>query len=93
MVYVRLYGEEASWNQDVRKLINISYAGIALLPYVDSDFEQYTNSSLQERRFIIGQSIQKEVFTVGLLKLPQIDINSKAIRTWFADKELKDIVA
>ena len=40
-------------------LINISYCAMKLLPYVDNEFADYKDKSVQEFCFVISEGIRK----------------------------------
>ena len=43
-------------------VINISYCAMKLLPYVDKEFADYKDKSVQEFRFVISESIREQIF-------------------------------
>ncbi len=43
-------------------VINISYCTMKLLPYVDKEFADYKDKSVQEFRFVISESIREQIF-------------------------------
>ena len=74
-------------------LINLSYAGLTILPYTDPEFKEYKDHSAQEIRFHIGQAIQEEVFIANLLEKCTINNNSDVFQAWFQSKRFQDDAA
>ena len=68
-------------------VINISYCAMKLLPYVDKEFADYKDKSVQEFRFVISEGIREQIFFASFVQniKPQIKSISlvKAIKQAF----------
>ena len=63
-------------------LINISYAAMKLLPYVDDKFAGYRNKSVQDFRFALSEGIRSQVFFRGESRKPdKINLCDKCLKT------------
>lgn len=60
-------------------LINISYCAMKLLPYVDNEFAEYKDKSVQEFRFAISEGIRKQIFFTGFVQNIETQIKSKSV--------------
>ena len=60
-------------------LINISYCVMKLLPYVDNEFADYKDKSVQEFRFVISEGIRKQIFFTGFVQNIETQIKSKSV--------------
>ena len=59
------------------ELINISYCAMKLLPYVDNEFAEYKDKSVQEFRFVISESIREQIFFASFVQ--NIEPQTKSI--------------
>ena len=68
-------------------LINISYCVMKLLPYVDNEFADYKDKSVQEFRFVISEGIREQIFFASFVQNIEPQIKSisliKAIKQAF----------
>ena len=60
-------------------LINISYAAIKLLPYVDDKFAGYRNKSVQDFRFALSEGIRSQVFFATFVQKVETQIKSTSV--------------
>ena len=60
-------------------LINISYCAMKLLPYVDNEFADYKDKSVQEFRFAVSEGIRKQIFFTGFVQNIETQIKSKSV--------------
>ena len=60
-------------------LINISYCAMKLLPYVDNEFADYKDKSVQEFWFAVSESIRKQIFFTGLVQNIETQTKSKSV--------------
>ncbi len=60
-------------------LINISYCAMKLLPYVDKEFADYKDKSVQEIRFAISECIREQIFFTGFVQNVETQIKSKSV--------------
>ncbi len=60
-------------------LINISYCAMKLLPYVDKEFADYKDKSVQEIRFAISEGIREQIFFTGFVQNVETQIKSKSV--------------
>ena len=60
-------------------LINISYCAMKLLTYVDNEFADYKDKSVQEFRFVISEGTRKQVFFTGFVQNIETQIKSKSV--------------
>ena len=60
-------------------LINISYCAMKLLPYVDKEFTDYKDKSVQEIRFAISEGIREQIFFTGFVQNVETQIKSKSV--------------
>ena len=58
-------------------VINISYCAMKLLPYVDKEFADYKDKSVQEFRFVISESIREQIFFASFVQ--NIELQTKSI--------------
>ena len=68
-------------------LINISYCVMKLLPYVDKEFADYKDKSVQEFRFVLSKGIREQIFFASFVQNIETQIKSisliKAIKQAF----------
>lgn len=68
-------------------VINISYCAMKLLPYVDKEFADYKDKSVQEFRFVISEGIREQIFFASFVQNIEPQIKSisliKAIKQAF----------
>jgi len=57
-------------------LINISYCAMKIMPYQDSTFKGFRNSSVQEFRFALSEQIKQQVFFATFVKNVETSIKS-----------------
>ena len=62
-------------------LINISYAAMKLLPYVDDKFAGYRNKSVQDFRFALSEGIRSQVFFATFVQKVETQIKSTSVIT------------
>ena len=66
-------------------LINISYAAMKLLPYVDDKFAGYRNKSVQDFRFALSEGIRSRgsfaTFVEKVEKPDKINLCDKCLKT------------
>ena len=66
-------------------LINISYAAMKLLPYVDDKFAGYRNKSVQDFRFALSEGIRSQVvfatFVEKVENPDKINLCDKCLKT------------
>ena len=60
-------------------LINISYAAMKLLPYVDDKFAGYRNKSVQDFRFALSEGIRSQVFFATFVEKVENQIKSTSV--------------
>ena len=60
-------------------LINISYCAMKLLPYVDNEFADYKDKSMQEFHFVISEGTRKQIFFTGFMQNIETQIKSKSV--------------
>ena len=60
-------------------LINISYAAMKLLPYVDDKFASYRNKSIQDFRFALSEGIRRQVFFATFVQKVETQIKSTSV--------------
>ena len=68
-------------------LINVSYCGMKLLPYMDETFSEYRRESVQEMRFALSEQIRLQVFYAIFVENIETCIKSNAVA-----KTLKQLV-
>ncbi len=56
--------------------INISYCAMKLLPYIDNEFADYKDKSVQEFRFAVSEGIRKQMFFTGFAQNIETQIKS-----------------
>lgn len=60
-------------------LINISYAAMKLLPYVDDKFADYRNKSVQDFRFALSEGIRSQVVFATFVEKVENQIKSTSV--------------
>ena len=60
-------------------LINISYAAMKLLPYVDDKFAGYRNKSVQDFRFALSEGIRSQVVFATFVEKVENQIKSTSV--------------
>ena len=60
-------------------VINISYCAMKLLPYVDKEFADYKDKSVQEFHFVISEGSRKQIFFTGFVQNIETKIKSKSV--------------
>ena len=60
-------------------LINISYAAMKLLPYVDDKFAGYRNKSVQDFRFALSERIRSQIFFATFVQKVETQIKSTSV--------------
>lgn len=60
-------------------LISISYCAMKPLPYVDNEFADYKDKSVQEFRFAVSEGIRKQIFFTGFVQNIETQIKSKSV--------------
>ena len=60
-------------------LINISYYAMKLLPYVDKEFADYKDKSVQEFRFVLSKDIREQIFFASFVQNIETQIKSIAL--------------
>ena len=69
------------------RVCHISYCAMKLLPYVDNEFADYKDKSVQEFRFVISEGVRKQIFFTGFVQNIETQIKSisliKAIKQAF----------
>ena len=60
-------------------VINISYCAMKLLPYVDKEFADYKDKSVQEFHFVISEGSRKQIFFTGFVLNIETQIKSKSV--------------
>ena len=65
-------------------LLTLLYALMLLLPFYDNTFYSLSHNSPQQSRFVIGMSIQRELFFVDFRQKPKLSKNALLSRFSFA---------
>ena len=60
-------------------LINISFAAMKLLPYVDDKFAGYRNKSVQDFKFALSEGIRSQVFFATFVQKVETQIKSTSV--------------
>ena len=60
-------------------LINISYCAMKLLPYVDKEFADYKDKSVQEIRFALSEGIREQIFFASFVQNIETPIKSSSV--------------
>ena len=60
-------------------LINISYAAMKLLPYVDDKLAGYRNKSVQDFRFALSEGIRSQVVFATFVEKVENQIKSTSV--------------
>ena len=50
-----------------------------LLPYVDNEFAEYKDKSVQEFRFAISEGVRSQIFFTGFVQNIETQIKSKSV--------------
>ena len=60
-------------------LIDISYCAMKPMPYIDNEFADYKDKSVQEFRFAVSEGIRKQIFFTGFVQNIETQIKSKSV--------------
>ena len=60
-------------------LINISYCATKLIPYVDKEFADYKDKSVQEFHFVLSKSIHEQIFFANFVQNIETRIKSTSV--------------
>ena len=59
--------------------INISYCAMKLLPYIDNEFADYKDKSVQEFRFAVSEGIREHIFFASFVQNIETRIKSTSV--------------
>ena len=60
-------------------LININYCAMKMLPYVDKEFADYKDKSVQGFRFVLSKGIREQMFFASFVQNIETQIKSKSV--------------
>lgn len=60
-------------------LINISYCATKLIPYVDKEFADYKDKSVQEFRFVLSKGIHEQIYFANFVQNIETRIKSPSV--------------